>query len=126
LTINGGQISLTELTPALSVGALLSAGPGNYNLINYSGASNAAALAAGSQFSNLSLASSVIGANNYFVTLVHDTVNKIIQLNVDNAELERRRATWVKPEPRYRTGVLGKYARLVSSSSLGAVTDQGF
>ncbi|MFM7087704.1 MAG: dihydroxy-acid dehydratase [Cyanobium sp.] len=47
-----------------------------------------------------------------------------IQLNVDAGELERRRAAWVKPEPRYRTGVLGKYARLVSSSSLGAVTDQ--
>ncbi|MFM7732897.1 MAG: dihydroxy-acid dehydratase, partial [Cyanobium sp.] len=47
-----------------------------------------------------------------------------IQLNVDEAELERRRAAWVKPEPRYRTGVLGKYARQVSSSSLGAVTDQ--
>ncbi|MCS5690563.1 dihydroxy-acid dehydratase [Cyanobium sp. FGCU-6] len=46
-----------------------------------------------------------------------------IQLNVDEAELERRRAAWVKPEPRYRTGVLGKYARLVSSSSKGAVTD---
>ncbi len=47
-----------------------------------------------------------------------------IELNVDDAELERRRAAWVKPEPRYRTGVLGKYARLVSSSSKGAVTDQ--
>ena len=46
-----------------------------------------------------------------------------IDLNVDEAELQRRRAAWVKPEPRYRTGVLGKYARLVSSSSLGAVTD---
>ena len=34
------------------------------------------------------------------------------------------RASWVKPQPRYRTGVLGKYARLVSSSSKGAVTDQ--
>ena len=48
----------------------------------------------------------------------------LIQLNVDEAELERRRAAWVRPEPRYRTGVLGKYARLVSSSSQGAVTDQ--
>jgi len=53
-----------------------------------------------------------------------DAQRLLIQLNVDEAELERRRATWVKPEPRYRTGVLGKYARLVSSSSLGAVTDQ--
>ena len=54
-----------------------------------------------------------------------DAQQLVIQLNVDDAELERRRAAWVKPEPRYRTGVLGKYARLVSSSSLGAVTDQG-
>jgi dihydroxy-acid dehydratase len=53
-----------------------------------------------------------------------DAQRLLIQLNVEEAELERRRATWVKPEPRYRTGVLGKYARLVSSSSLGAVTDQ--
>jgi len=54
-----------------------------------------------------------------------DAQRLLIQLNVDDAELERRRAAWVKPKPRYRTGVLGKYARLVSSSSLGAVTDQG-
>ena len=54
-----------------------------------------------------------------------DAHQLLIQLNVDEAELERRRATWVRPQPRYRTGVLGKYARLVSSSSLGAVTDQG-
>jgi dihydroxy-acid dehydratase len=54
-----------------------------------------------------------------------DAQQLVIQLNVDDAELELRRTAWVKPEPRYRTGVLGKYARLVSSSSLGAVTDQG-
>ena len=54
-----------------------------------------------------------------------DAQQLVIQLNVDDSELELRRAAWVKPEPRYRTGVLGKYARLVSSSSLGAVTDQG-
>ena len=53
-----------------------------------------------------------------------DANQLLIQLNVDEAELGRRRAAWVKPEPRYRTGVLGKYARLVSSSSKGAVTDQ--
>ncbi|MEB3165117.1 MAG: dihydroxy-acid dehydratase [Cyanobacteriota bacterium] len=46
-----------------------------------------------------------------------------IQLNVDEAELERRRAAWSPRPPRYTTGVLGKYARLVSSSSKGAVTD---
>ncbi|QPN56087.1 dihydroxy-acid dehydratase [Synechococcus sp. CBW1107] len=54
-----------------------------------------------------------------------DAHQLLIQLNVEPAELERRREAWAAPEPRYRTGVLGKYARLVSSSSLGAVTDQG-
>jgi len=53
-----------------------------------------------------------------------DAQQQLLQLNVDPAELERRKQAWVKPEPRYRTGVLGKYARLVSSSSQGAVTDQ--
>jgi dihydroxy-acid dehydratase len=53
-----------------------------------------------------------------------DARQRLIQLNVDDDELARRRSTWTKPAPRYRTGVLGKYARQVSSSSLGAVTDQ--
>jgi dihydroxy-acid dehydratase len=53
-----------------------------------------------------------------------DAHQLLIQLNVSDDELTRRRAAWVSPEPRYRTGVLGKYARLVSSSSKGAVTDQ--
>ena len=53
-----------------------------------------------------------------------DANQLLIQLNVSEEELSQRRATWTKPEPRYRTGVLGKYARLVSSSSKGAVTDQ--
>ena len=53
-----------------------------------------------------------------------DAHQLLIQLNVDAAELERRRTAWIAPVPRYTTGVLGKYARLVSTSSLGAVTDQ--
>ncbi|MCP9929437.1 dihydroxy-acid dehydratase [Cyanobium sp. AMD-g] len=53
-----------------------------------------------------------------------DAKQRLIQLNVADDELARRRSAWTKPEPRYRTGVLGKYARQVSSSSLGAVTDQ--
>ena len=52
-----------------------------------------------------------------------DARQRLLQLNVDADELARRRSAWTKPDPRYRTGVLGKYARLVSSSSLGAVTD---
>ncbi|MEI6616240.1 MAG: dihydroxy-acid dehydratase [Cyanobium sp. ELA507] len=57
-------------------------------------------------------------------TITVDAHQLLIQLNVEEAELERRRAAWQRPAPRYITGVLGKYARLVSSSSLGAVTDQ--
>lgn len=52
-----------------------------------------------------------------------DAKQRLIQLNVGEEQLARRRSAWTKPAPRYRTGVLGKYARLVSSSSLGAVTD---
>ncbi|NJN29420.1 MAG: dihydroxy-acid dehydratase [Synechococcales cyanobacterium RM1_1_8] len=52
-----------------------------------------------------------------------DAPNRLLQLNVSDEELAQRRATWTVPEPRYKRGVLAKYAKLVSSSSLGAVTD---
>ncbi|MBI1805852.1 MAG: dihydroxy-acid dehydratase [Ignavibacteria bacterium] len=52
-----------------------------------------------------------------------DAEARLLQLNVTEDELTRRRARWCAPEPRYTTGVLAKYATLVSSSSLGAVTD---
>ncbi|HEY5970357.1 MAG TPA: dihydroxy-acid dehydratase [Pseudoxanthomonas sp.] len=47
----------------------------------------------------------------------------LIQLNVDEAEIARRRAAWTAPAPRYTRGVLGKFAKLASSASKGAVTD---
>ncbi len=46
-----------------------------------------------------------------------------LQLNVSETELAARRNTWKAPKSRYTSGVLAKYAMLVSSSSLGAVTD---
>ncbi len=52
-----------------------------------------------------------------------DAGERVIELNLDAAEIERRRRAWSAPEPRYRSGVLAKYAKLVSSASLGAVTD---
>ena len=52
-----------------------------------------------------------------------DSESRRLQLNVPEAELGRRRASWRPPVARYQTGVLAKYARVVSSSSLGAVTD---
>jgi len=52
-----------------------------------------------------------------------DAKQRKLELEVDAAELARRRAQWKPPAPRYTTGVLAKYARLVSSASAGAVTD---
>lgn len=52
-----------------------------------------------------------------------DAHQRLLQLNVTEAELIERRAAWSPPSPRYNRGVLAKYAKLVSSSSLGAVTD---
>ena len=53
-----------------------------------------------------------------------DANQNLLQLNVNEVELERRRNMWIGHTPKYKTGILGKYARLVSSSSRGAVTDQ--
>ena len=52
-----------------------------------------------------------------------DAEARLLQLNISEVEFERRRAAWTLPLPRYRRGVLAKYAALVSSSSLGAITD---
>jgi len=52
-----------------------------------------------------------------------DAHKLLIQLNVDEAEIAKRRAAWVQPKPRYTRGLLAKYASLASSASKGAVTD---
>jgi dihydroxy-acid dehydratase len=52
-----------------------------------------------------------------------DAHQKLLQLNVTEEELRKRKEQWQPPTPRYTRGVLAKYAKLVSSSSLGAVTD---
>ncbi|WP_026100631.1 dihydroxy-acid dehydratase [Synechococcus sp. PCC 7336] len=52
-----------------------------------------------------------------------DAEQRLLQLNVPEEELAQRRAAWQPPQPRYQKGTLAKYAKLVSSSSLGAVTD---
>jgi dihydroxy-acid dehydratase len=52
-----------------------------------------------------------------------DAEQRVLEVDVCKDELNRRRAKWKAPTPRYTTGVLHKYARLVSSASLGAVTD---
>jgi dihydroxy-acid dehydratase len=52
-----------------------------------------------------------------------DAERGLLQLNVSSDELGRRSEAWRAPARRYESGVLAKYARLVSSASLGAVTD---
>jgi dihydroxy-acid dehydratase len=52
-----------------------------------------------------------------------DADERLLSLGVSEEELARRRAAWRPPAPRYTAGVLHKYARQVSSASLGAVTD---
>jgi len=55
-----------------------------------------------------------------------DADRLLLQLNVPEPELARRRAAWSPPAPRYTRGVLAKFARVVSSASIGAITDQEF
>jgi dihydroxy-acid dehydratase len=55
-----------------------------------------------------------------------DADRLLLQLNVAEADLARRRAAWSRPAPRATRGVLAKFARLVSSASVGAVTDQPY
>jgi dihydroxy-acid dehydratase len=64
------------------------------------------------------------------IALVHegdsitiDARQRLLQLNLSEEKIAQRRAAWQARPPRYTKGVLGKYAKLVSSSSLGAVTD---
>jgi dihydroxy-acid dehydratase len=52
-----------------------------------------------------------------------DADQRLLQLNVSEEELARRRAAWRAPEQRYTRGILAKYAAQVSSASHGAVTD---
>ena len=52
-----------------------------------------------------------------------DARQLLIQLNVAEEEIARRRALWTAPAPRYTRGVLAKFAKLASSASKGAVTD---
>jgi dihydroxy-acid dehydratase len=54
--------------------------------------------------------------------IVIDAANRRIDVAVDEAELARRRSEWLPPAPRYTSGALAKYAKLVGSASRGAVT----
>jgi dihydroxy-acid dehydratase len=53
-----------------------------------------------------------------------DAEARVVDLEVPVGEIARRRQAWRPPSPRETRGVLAKYARTVSSASLGAVTDR--
>jgi len=66
------------------------------------------------------------------IALVHegdsitiDAHRLLLQLNVSDEEIARRRAQWQRPKPRYTRGLMAKYMRLVSTASRGAITDGG-
>jgi dihydroxy-acid dehydratase len=51
-----------------------------------------------------------------------DAHKLLLQLNIDDAELQRRRAAWQQPKPRYTRGVMAKYSALAQPANKGAVT----
>ena len=54
--------------------------------------------------------------------VVMDVAAQELSVRIPDEEMERRRGEWVAPPPRYERGVMAKYAKLVSSASVGAVT----
>ena len=58
-------------------------------------------------------------------TVTFDVENRTLSADLPDDELRARMREWLEPEPRYSTGVMAKYAALVSSASEGAVTDPG-
>lgn len=56
-------------------------------------------------------------------TITIDAEHNLLTLHIDDQEIATRLEKWQQPAPRYTRGVLAKYAKLVNSASLGAVTD---
>ena len=52
-----------------------------------------------------------------------DAENNQLELLIDDSTINQRLSNWKQPSPRYKKGVLAKYAKVVSSASRGAVTD---
>ena len=52
-----------------------------------------------------------------------DAASHTLDLLVDAAELDRRKANWKLPDPRYTSGVLAKYAKLAQGAERGAITN---
>ena len=63
-----------------------------------------------------------IAAINDGDTIAFDIPKRTLNVKLTDAEIHRRLSTWKPPQPRFTSGVMAKYALLVSSSSLGAIT----
>jgi dihydroxy-acid dehydratase len=68
-------------------------------------------------------AGGLIGLVHEGDSITIDAHRLMLQLNVDDDEIARRKALWQQPAPRYTRGVLGKFAKNAASASLGAVLD---
>ncbi len=66
----------------------------------------------------------VIGLLKDGDTITINAVDNRLDVDISDEEIAKRKAEWVRPEPRYTRGVLAKYAKLVTSASEGAVTDK--
>jgi dihydroxy-acid dehydratase len=55
-------------------------------------------------------------------TVVFDIPNRKLDVELEDAEIQKRLASWKPPAPRFTSGVMAKYALLVSSAAIGAVT----
>jgi len=63
-----------------------------------------------------------IAAINDGDTIAFDIPKRALNVNLTDAEIQRRLSTWKAPQPRFTSGVMAKYALLVSSASQGAIT----
>jgi dihydroxy-acid dehydratase len=55
--------------------------------------------------------------------IVFDIPNRQLRVELSDEEIKKRMSGWTAPKPRFETGVMAKYAKLVSSASLGAITN---
>ena len=63
-----------------------------------------------------------IAAVNNGDTIIFDLPKRTLTVDISDAEMQKRLASWKAPKPRFSQGVMAKYAFLVSSASLGAIT----
>ncbi|MCH7623725.1 MAG: dihydroxy-acid dehydratase, partial [Nitrospinae bacterium] len=56
-------------------------------------------------------------------TIVVDIDKRLLEVKISTGDIDKRKQNWHAPAARYKSGVLAKYAKLVSSASKGAVTD---